>query len=764
METKNNAFWRKLLETFRVEAAEHVRAMSSGLIALEKAVEPEKRTEIAETIFREVHSLKGAARAVNKTEIGTICHSLETAFAALKRQNVTLTPELFDTLHRDVDALARLLVSSQPEHGSQQGLQTSKTIRSPEGAEEVLSPAEVTKKGGGETGPSPSFRAVQPSTFEKPAVSDTIRISAAKLDSLFLETEELLSVKLAMAQRAAELREILADLAARRKRWPQTGFEAPGMQRPGRGENGLPGLGKAAKEFAKWHELFEQDSALMKSVQGRLASTAARAEHDARLLAGKLGRLLDDLKRALMLPFSSILEVFPKFVRDFSREEGKEVDLVIRGGEIEIDKRILEEMKDPLVHLIRNCVDHGIERPEERAARKKPRQGTLTIVISQKSGDKVEMVVSDDGAGIAVEKVRAAAVKMSVVSVSEAEKLGEREVTSLVFHSGVSTKLILTDISGRGLGLAIVREKVEKVGGEVSVDSLPGQGTTFRMVLPITLATFRGILVRAGEQFFVFPTASVERVARTEQAGIQTVENRETVQLGGQAVSLARLEDALELPRQTVARDSGVAIPLVVLRSAEKRMAFAVDEILNEQEVLVKSLGRQLANAPNLAGATVLGTGKVALILSVADLMKSAVRAGAVPVRAGVGAEEAPARQKSILVAEDSITARSLLKGILETAGYRVRTAVDGVDALTALKTEEFDLVVSDVDMPRMNGFGLTAKIRADKKFSELPVVLVTALESREDRERGIDAGASAYIVKSSFDQSNLLEIVQRLI
>lgn len=764
METKNNAFWQKLLETFRVEAEEHVRAMSSGLIALEKAAEPEKRTEIAEAIFREAHSLKGAAHAVNKTEIGAVCQSLETAFAALKRQSIALTPELFDTLHQDVDGLARLLVSSEPGPGSRESPETSKTGRSPEGAEEAASPAGVEKKAGGEAGPAPSFRPAQTSTFEKPAVSDTVRISAAKLDSLFRETEELLSVKLAMARRAAELREILAELSARKKRWSQTGLDGAGLQRPGQPENGPSETRKTGQQLAKWRESFEADNALMKSLESRLASTAARAEHDSRFLAGKLGRLLDDLKRALMLPFSSILEVFPKFVRDFSREEGKEVELVIRGGEIESDKRILEEMKDPLVHLIRNCVDHGIERPEGRAAKGKPRQGKLTLAISRKSGDKVEMVVSDDGAGVAVEKVRAAAVKMGVVSSSEAEKLSEREALSLIFESGVSTKPILTDISGRGLGLAIVREKIEKVGGEVSVESSPGQGTKFRMVLPVTLATFRGVLFRSGEEIFVFPTASVERVARTGQAGIQTVENRETVQLGGQAVSLVRIENALELPRKTAPKDSETPIPLVVLRSAEKRMAFAVDEILNEQEVLVKSLGRQLAGAPNLAGATVLETGKVAPILSVPDLMKSAARSATLPLRAGAAAAEAPTRQKSILVAEDSITARSLLKNILETAGYRVQTAVDGVDALTTLKTEAFDLVVSDVDMPRMNGFGLTAKIRADKKFSELPVVLVTALESREDRERGIDAGANAYIVKSSFDQSNLLEVIQRLI
>jgi two-component system chemotaxis sensor kinase CheA len=266
------------------------------------------------------------------------------------------------------------------------------------------------------------------------------------------------------------------------------------------------------------------------------------------------------------------------------------------------------------------------------------------------------------------------------------------------------------------------------------------------------------------EHFFIIPSASVERVVRVNREEIKTVENRETVQLNGQAVSLARLAEVLELFQGSGPGTSSDIVQMVVLGSAEKRIAFAVDEILNEQEVLVKRLGKQLSRVRNIAGATVLGTGQVVPILNVADLIKSAVKVTAIPARGALISGEIKEKRKSILVVEDSITSRTLLKNILESAEYDVKTAVDGVDAFTALKMEGFDLVVSDVDMPRMNGFDLTAKIRTDKKFSELPIVLVTALESREDKERGIDVGANAYIVKSSFDQSNLLEVIRRLI
>ncbi|MBI4462807.1 MAG: response regulator, partial [Acidobacteria bacterium] len=296
-----------------------------------------------------------------------------------------------------------------------------------------------------------------------------------------------------------------------------------------------------------------------------------------------------------------------------------------------------------------------------------------------------------------------------------------------------------------------------------SWETAPGVGTSFRIVLPLTVATFRGLLVRVAEHTFVLPTTNVERVLQVLPDDVKTVENRETIQLQGQALSLVRLESALGLPPARPAGSAANKLPVVVLGAAERRMGFLVEEILSEQEVLVKSLGRQLSRVKNIAGAAVLGTGKVVPILNIPDLMKSAVRA--VPGEKLTAAPaEAPRRRKSLLVVEDSITARTLLKNILESAGYEVKTAVDGVDAFTLLRSEECDLVVSDVDMPRMNGFDLTAKIRADKKLSELPVVLVTALESREDRERGIDVGANAYIVKSSFDQSNLLEVIRRLI
>jgi two-component system chemotaxis sensor kinase CheA len=459
-----------------------------------------------------------------------------------------------------------------------------------------------------------------------------------------------------------------------------------------------------------------------------------------------------------MLPFSTMLGVLPKLVRDLCRDQGKDAEVILQGAEAEIDKRILEEMKDPLVHLVRNCVDHGLEAPSERARQGKPPRGKISITVTEVEGNKVEIAITDDGTGIDTGKVRDAAVRLGILTAEDARQLDDDAAVMLIFQSEISTSSAVTAISGRGLGLAIVREKVSKLGGQVSVENRPGRGATFRIRLPLTLATFRGILIEAAGQVFVVPTANVAHVARIRPGDIKTVENRETISLNGHALSLARLENVLELARPGKPTEASVAM---VLGTADKQIAFAVDAVLNETEVLVKPLHKPLARVRNVAGATILGSGHVLPVLNVADLMKSAVNAPAPPRPVAVVAAKT---RKTVLVVEDSITSRMLLKNILESAGYRVRTAVDGVDALTALKTEDFDAVVSDIEMPRLNGFGLTEKIRGDKKLAEMPVVLVTALETAADRERGVDVGANAYIVKSSFDQSNLLEELERLV
>lgn len=741
MSTRDNDFFNALRSTFKLEAEEQLQAIATGLLELEKSPAPDAQHRIVDTVFRAAHTLKGAARAVDFTRIESLCQSLEDIFASWKRQESAPSPDALDALHRMLDTIAGALTGPAPS-------------REPTPPPDRPAMPDVRVLSGPHSA-APATAARSP--------EDTVRIATAKLDARLLDAEEMLTAKLSASQRAEDLRALASRFSAWRKEWtaiePTVRAVRQAMDRlkaDRAHESQLPGLGPLV-DFLDWN----LDH--LKSLEGQVTALRRTADEDRQVVGKLVDDLLEDSKKLLLLPFATLAAPFPKLVRDLCRDQGKEADLLIRGEEVEIDKRILEEMKAPIIHLLRNSVDHGIEMPEDRVRSGKPSRGTIVLAASQVNGSKVELVVSDDGAGIDAEKVKASAVNRGLVSEDEARQLDDLETRRLIFEPDVSTSPIITRLSGRGLGLAIVREKAEKLGGTVSVESQPGQGTHFSIVLPSTLATFRGILVEASQHLFVVPTFQVERLARVNADEIRTVEGGETVSLHGRALALVRLADVLELP----AKSNGTSPPTIVtliLGAGEERMAFAVDNALDEQEVLVKPLRKPLSRVRNIAGATVLASGRVAPVLNVSDLLKAARKPGRGMARTIAAGSRAERQARSVLVAEDSITSRMLIKSILEAAGYRVKTAVDGIDAFTQLRAEHFDLVVSDVEMPRLNGFDLTAKIRADKKLAELPVVLVTALETREDHERGIDVGANAYIIKSSFDQSDLLEAVRRLI
>ncbi len=779
-------FQKRLLETFRVETKEHLTAISACLIDLEKTGEVEKRSALIEAVSRETHSLKGAARAVNMTGIESLCHALENVFAAFKRRTDTPPPALFDLLHQAVDTIDKLLPLLETGRDATANAAVRELVsRLEKGASGFPSPDNDKREAGpeakghgfvgegatqvytGEQNVAPGQKADDEGGTAarlQGAAADTVRISTGKLDALFTQAEELLTVKLAVAQRAAELAEISSDMALWEKEWRKLRPVLRGMRKARQSAAGRALAGSDAGRIDRLLDFFDWNHACIKKLENKMQRVAKVAASDRHTLDGMVDTLLDDMKGVLMLPISTFLEPLSKVARDLARDRGKEAELVVEGGSIECDKRILEEIKDPVIHLIRNCIDHGIENPEERKLKGKPGRGKISVTATLIDSQRMELCLADDGAGIDLARLPEMAVKQGLVTRDEVARMGKDELLGFIFTSGFSSRPIIDDISGRGLGLAIVRDKVAKLGGTVTVATEPGNGTTFRLLLPLTLATFRGVIVRVGEQPFIFPALQVERVARISRSTVKSVENRETVELGGMVLSFVRLADLLEMPRQERKGKEPDVIQLLVLANEGKRLALGVDEVLGEAEVLVKSLGSQLTRVRNVAGATVLGTGKVVPILHPGDLLKSAVKGAAATVGAVPPREDAETLRKSVLIVEDSITARTLLKNILETAGYETVSAVDGLDALALLRTEEIDLVVSDVDMPRMNGFDLTSRIRASREFSDLPVVLVTSLDSREDRERGIEAGANAYIVKSSFDQSNLLDVIKRLV
>lgn len=784
---REKEFLKHLWATFKVEAEEHLSFISSGLLELEKGLPTDRQNVVIENIYRRSHSLKGSSRAVDFTSIESICQSLESIFKNFKYQNIPDSPEVFDILQRSVDIMESIL-SGQYETNINPILIQLELIKSGD-FDTVISTTKqqfsqpVQKKAealpdkiGGRFGQQgiksktahsseiieskpeePSqIKSINPLPKQKESPS-TIRVDSGKLDRILLQAEEMIFMKHAVSHRLAELKELNPVFRDLKKK--KTAI--------------LSHLKLLRKISSKYETQGDEFIKYIDTVHTRIRQLQSSLNHisrslnaDYRVFSGMVNAHQEDIRKTLMLPFSTLTESFPRMVRDLARQNSKDIELEIKGNQIEIDKRILEEIKDPLVHLLRNAIDHGIEFPQERQKKGKPTKGIISLNISQKESNKIEIALSDDGSGVMIQKVKEKALSLGIFTREDLERSSQQDILSLIFDSEFSTSPIITDISGRGLGLAIVREKVEKLGGRLDIQSQEGKGTTFYINLQATMATFRGITIETAGWKFIIPTLNVEKVLQIHPDEIKTVENRETIQYGDILLSLVQLSQVLSIPNINNTPQSHDKVNVVVLGVGERRVAFQVDRVTNEEEVLLKDLGKQLQRVKNISGATISGSGEVIPVLNSIDLIKSAISSAA-GLRKSVTIKQENHTQtphKSILVVEDSITSRILLKNILESAGFEVEVAVDGMDGWLTVKEKKFDLAVLDIEMPGMNGFQLTQKIRSDKNLGQLPIILVTALESREDREKGIDVGADAYIVKSSFDQSNLLDVIKKLI
>lgn len=379
----------------------------------------------------------------------------------------------------------------------------------------------------------------------------------------------------------------------------------------------------------------------------------------------------------------------------------------------------------------------------------------------QSGGNRVEITICDDGKGIDVEGIKKKAVSNGLVSEGELERMTEEEVVRLIFRSGISTNAIITELSGRGVGMGVVLEKVEKLNGSIRVETKQNVGTTFLISLPLTIATFRGIYVEVADEEYIFPTQYLVRVLRMEKNKLRLIKGKQAVTIQGHHYSYVSLADLLGYSSQGISRNKFLYILLI--KVTETTFAVGVENILKEQEVLIKSLGNQLKKVQNIAGVTITDEGKVVPVLDPFD-MKNFLENTYKPSQIANLEQVDENKQHTIMIAEDSSTARMLLKTILESAGYLVKTSVDGAEALANLKTIKADLLVSDVEMPRMDGFELTKRLRHSEEFKNLPIVLCTSRGSKEDREHGIEVGANAYINKNDFQQGHLLEIISKLL
>ena len=767
---KDEQFLQELRAAFSLETEERLASMSDSLLLLEKMEDISPQDPVIEGIYRDAHSLKGAARAVDFQDIEAVCQALESLFSRVKNGECALHPVLFDLVHRVIDCIEETMSGENVADPVYQDL--IKELETLNGDE---TPA-GRPHGGLDSFPDvPKFPGMhdQDATDEVSAPSSaprvqqdariksagSVRVATEKLDRLLLQAEEMVSLKMIAGEDARELTHILKSMDPCLRSLGQIDSDMRSVRKQIQQEEQAGHDDEYLKSMRRVLGYVTANETLRVSVQRQLREMIRIQSQNLYQINRQVDEFLENAKTIAMLPFSTLFSQFPHMVRTIAKEQEKEVHLVLTGDDVEVDRRILEELKDVLVHLIRNAVDHGLECAEARRRAGKKTEGRLAVHVARLEGNRIEVRVEDDGQGISLDTIRTRAVQTGVVSAETMSRLSDKEIMGLIFRSGMSTSPIITEISGRGLGMSIVQEKIDFLGGTYAFESIPGQGSSFSMQLPITLSTFKGFRVRLGDQIFILPTTRMEQALCLDPREIRIMERRETMVFRGLTIPLVDLGKVLGVTRE---KDQEY-FAVVVLRSADRFVGFKVDALLGEHEVLVKSLGPQLKHVRHIMAATVLRSGDVALILNVHDLIESGVRTVAAPTDPEVRTK-VPERQRTLLVVEDSITSRMLLKNVLEGAGYRVLTAVDGRAALTTLHAERVDLVVSDIEMPRMNGFEMTGKIREDDVLKEMPVVLVTSLSSSQDRERGIEAGANAYILKSDFDQSDLLRTIERLI
>ncbi len=581
---------------------------------------------------------------------------------------------------------------------------------------------------------------------------ETIRVQPQKLDGLMTLAGELTVTTTRVARGLAAFEEIV-------ELWEEWNKDVS-ANRLAYGATETGAQSSVARRIAGFQEREQGRLERLRTLLERLKRTAYE---DVTRLSFAANELEESIRKIRLLPLSTIFNLFPRMVRDLARDQAKEVQLTIEGEATTADKRILEELKDPLMHIIRNAVDHGIEPPAERERSGKSHLASLRLRAYQ-TATSVVVEIADDGRGLDLEAIKRTALKRRVAREEELAAMPRDQLQMLIFAPGFSTSPLVTDVSGRGVGLDVVRANVESLRGTVEVESSPGRGCAFRLQMPLTLATTRVLLVQAAGRPYALPVEFLQGSRLIAPREIFSIEGRDTIRLEGQPVSVARLADLLDLPPGTVpvkGAPTETLLPCIIVALGEERLGLFVEVLLDEQEVILKPLGALLQRVRNVAGSTILGTGEVCMILNPQDLMKTMQKTQAT---VAPEATEEVVRKQVILLAEDSITTRTQEKRIIESAGYEVVTAVDGLDAFNKLSTRAFDGVVSDVEMPNLDGLSLAAKIRQDAKYKELPIILVTSLASEEDKRRGIEVGANAYITKGAFEQKVLLDTIRRLI
>ncbi len=730
----------QLNHVFDAELADRVAALNELLALLERDWDDSALVAVA----RGLHGLKAAARVVEADDIEQHAHALETTVLAA-RELPRAPADWFVGVRAEVAALERSRTEMQL---AQPDAAVQRDATSSAGQPEVVQLLPVR-------GPAESDR---PGPTPERTEQGSVRVALGKLDTLLTESGELSVTQLRISERLGELRAFQAELERWQSDWNKSRPARARVRRMAhRGSRESEALLRATDHADRQAHVLVQH---VRELVSSLAQNTAQLATVSRAIG-------EEVMAIRLLPVQTVFAPLERLVRDMAKQMSKDVRFEQSGTGTEVDRRILDELRDPLMHMVRNSVDHGLEPSAERIGVGKPAQGRIKLSASQR-GDRVHLVIEDDGRGLDLDAIRAVAIKRNLLTAERAEALEPAALIDLIFQPGFSTRSTVTATSGRGVGMDVVRDHVVRLGGDIRVATVAGQGTTLTISVPLTLATTRVLLVEDGDQVYAIPSSSIERTGRLRTADVRVLEGRPTLQVDGRVIPIVELASVLQTRDRA---DAGSAAtewrPFVVLPQGDRAIALLTDRLVDETELVVKGLGAPLGRVRHVAGAAVLGTGAVVVILNPSDLFKSAqssleIAPGASRFVQHSATEDAPRRR--VMVVDDSVMTRTLERSILESAGYSVVVASDGEQALELLAEAPVDAIVSDIEMPRMTGLELTSSIRQDERWRHLPILLVTSLDAPDQIERGAAAGADAYIVKGRFDQNDLLQTLGRLL
>jgi two-component system chemotaxis sensor kinase CheA len=700
----------ELTAMFREELRESVQLISKALGEVENGAEPDRAASLSNVIKRRFHNIKGAANSLSIGDVAKVAHAAETFLARGIMEEGSFPDATVSGLVMAVSWLQDAADSNAAD------------------------PGEVLARLGASQPPPPPPQPVEPTVA---ASSSRTQLETPARKS-WAANEEVVRVS------GGLLEKVLSPLTMLVVARTEGRFRTDRLQQ----------LGELASELsqrASSGQLDVDDVARLRSLATDLDGETALLRRDARRTGQALATLEDHIHSMRLVSLSSLESSLLLAVRDAAVRTNKEAGLSLAAAGIQVDRRVLQTLRAPLIHLVRNAVDHGIEPSAVRAAAGKPAYGTIRIAVRSR-GELIDIVLEDDGGGVDVEQVKRQAVSRGLVDPDNVESLGLDEILGLLAHPGFSTRESVSELSGRGIGLDVVHRAVRELGGAVKLESVPGRYTRFTLTVPVSMVTTRVLFVHAGGHGFALPLSGVLSTARVDAQDLFTLDNKLYVNVAGKPAIVHRLAST----SAGVAALEGKSC-IVIVATPNGRVAVLVDEILGEEEIVVRPLGPPVRHVPGVVGTTLAESGAVVLVLACAEVLQLGV------VTAPV--ERSKRRsQRTILVVDDSITTRTLERHILERAGYGVRLANDGQEALGMMRANRFDLVVADVDMPRLDGISMVRAMRNESGLESLPVILVTSRDEGSDRQRGLAAGAQAYIVKGRFDQDELLDTIARLL